>query len=55
MNIKDSDVKGSGFGVGFYFRPTEKLDISVAYRSPVDMKAEQGWLLSIHLNHYFRL
>lgn len=42
MNIKDSKAKGHGFGLGFYFRPNEKLDISIAYRSPVDMKADNG-------------
>lgn len=42
MNIKDSKAKGHGFGLGFYFRPNDKLDISIAYRSPVDMKADNG-------------
>lgn len=42
MNIKDTEAKGHGFTMGFYFRPDEKLDLSVAYRSPVDMKAEKG-------------
>lgn len=42
MNIKDTNAKGHGFGVGFYFRPSEKLDVSLAYRSPVDMKADNG-------------
>ncbi|MDO4763126.1 MAG: outer membrane protein transport protein [Flavobacteriaceae bacterium] len=44
MNIKDNEAKGHGFGLGFYFKPNEKWDISVAYRSPVDMKAENGML-----------
>lgn len=42
MNLKDDKAKGQGFGLGFYFRPDEKLDVSIAYRSPVDMKAENG-------------
>jgi long-chain fatty acid transport protein len=42
LNIRDEEATGKGFGLGFYFRPNEKLDVSVAYRSPVDMKAENG-------------
>lgn len=42
MNIKDEKAKGNGFGLGFYFQPDEKWDVSVAYRSGVDMKAESG-------------
>ncbi len=42
LNIKDDKASGSGFGVGFYLRPTDKLDVSLAYRSPVDMKADAG-------------
>ncbi len=38
----DSDASGHGYGFGFYFRPDPKLDVSVAYRSPVDMKAKDG-------------
>jgi len=44
MNIKDTKANGHGFGVGFYFRPNENLDISIAYRSPVDIKANNGTL-----------
>lgn len=42
INLKDSNAKGHGMGLGFYFRPNNKLDISIAYRSPVDMKADNG-------------
>lgn len=42
MNLKDEKATGHGFGIGFYFRPDKDLDISIAYRSPVDMKAEKG-------------
>ncbi len=44
MNIRDTKAKGHGFGLGFYFRPNENLDISIAYRSPVDIKANNGTL-----------
>jgi long-chain fatty acid transport protein len=42
ININDDKASGHGYGFGFYFRPDEKLDVSVAYRSPVDMKAKNG-------------
>jgi len=42
LNLKDEKASGSGFGLGFYFRPSEKLDVSIAYRSPIDMEAEKG-------------
>ncbi|MDN5479975.1 MAG: outer membrane protein transport protein, partial [Chryseobacterium sp.] len=42
LNIKDEKASGSGYGFGFYFRPDPKLDVSIAYRSPVDMKAKKG-------------
>jgi long-chain fatty acid transport protein len=42
LNLKDSKATGSGFGFGFYFQPDSKLDVSIAYRSPVDMKAKNG-------------
>lgn len=42
LNINDDKATGKGFGVGFYFRPSEKVDVSIAYRSPVDMKADNG-------------
>jgi long-chain fatty acid transport protein len=42
INLQDSQAKGSGFGFGFYFQPDSKWDVSVAYRSPVDMKADNG-------------
>ncbi|UZT96504.1 outer membrane protein transport protein [Chryseobacterium fluminis] len=42
LNIKDEKASGSGYGFGFYFRPDPKLDVSIAYRSPVDMKAKNG-------------
>src|SRR5690606_8656650 len=42
LNIKDDEASGTGFGLGFYFRPSDKLDVSIAYRSPVDMNADAG-------------
>ncbi len=42
LNLKDDKASGSGFGVGFYLQPTDKLDVSIAYRSPIDMEAENG-------------
>lgn len=42
LNLNDDKASGSGFGVGFYFQPNDKLDVSIAYRSPIDMEAENG-------------
>ncbi|ASK31388.1 aromatic hydrocarbon degradation protein [Chryseobacterium sp. T16E-39] len=42
ININDEKASGHGYGFGFYFRPEDKLDVSIAYRSPVDMKAKKG-------------
>lgn len=42
VNLKDEKASGHGYGFGFYFRPDPKLDVSVAYRSPVDVKAKKG-------------
>jgi len=42
LNINDEKATGSGFGVGFYLKPSSNLDLSFAYRSPVIMKADNG-------------
>ncbi|MBB4806767.1 long-chain fatty acid transport protein [Chryseobacterium defluvii] len=42
LNINDDKASGHGYSFGFYFRPDPKLDMSIAYRSAVDMKAEDG-------------
>ena len=42
LNLLDDEATGHGFGFGFYFQPDSKWDVSVAYRSPVDMKAKKG-------------
>lgn len=42
LEIDDTDAHGLGFNVGAYFRPSEKVNIGLAYRSKVDMKANYG-------------
>lgn len=42
LEIDDQDAHGLGFNVGAYFRPTEKINIGLAYRSGIDMKANKG-------------
>lgn len=42
LNLYDDQATGNGFGFGFYFQPDSKWDVSVAYRSPVDMEAKEG-------------
>ena len=42
LNINDEKATGSGFGVGFYLKPSSNIDLSIAYRSPVIMKADNG-------------
>lgn len=42
LNIKDEKASGQGYGFGFYFQPDDKWDVTVAYRSPIDMKAKNG-------------
>lgn len=42
LNILDDKASGTGFGIGFYFQPDKNWDVSIAYRSPVDMKANNG-------------
>ncbi|MET0572303.1 MAG: outer membrane protein transport protein [Pedobacter agri] len=42
VNINDEKASGHGYGFGFYFRPDPKLDVSIAYRSAIDMKAKTG-------------
>ena len=42
LNILDEKASGQGFGFGFYFQPDSNWDVSVAYRSPIDMDAENG-------------
>lgn len=42
LHIEDKKASGQGFGLGFYMKPDENWDISVAYRSPVNVKADNG-------------
>lgn len=42
VNLNSEDASGQGYGFGFYFKPDDKFEASVAYRSPVDMKAEDA-------------
>lgn len=42
LEIDDSDANGTGFNIGAFFKPTPKLQIGLAYRSKVDMKAKEG-------------
>jgi len=42
LEIEDTDAHGLGFNVGAYFRPSQKVNIGLAYRSKVDMKANYG-------------
>jgi len=42
LNINDEKATGHGYSFGFYFRPDPNLDVSISYRSPVDMKADNG-------------
>ena len=42
FNINDEKATGSGFGGGYYLKPATNLDLSIAYRSAVIMKAENG-------------
>lgn len=42
LEIDDADAHGLGFNVGAYFRPSQKLNVGLSYRSKVDMKANYG-------------
>ncbi|MDD3771535.1 MAG: outer membrane protein transport protein [Weeksellaceae bacterium] len=42
LEIEDTDAHGLGFNVGAYFRPSERVNIGLAYRSPIDMRANYG-------------
>ncbi|MDR1876394.1 MAG: outer membrane protein transport protein [Flavobacteriaceae bacterium] len=42
MILEDKDATGNGFNLGMYFKPTKNLDISIAYRSRIDMDAVHG-------------
>lgn len=42
LEIEDTDAHGLGFNIGAYFRPSERVNVGLAYRSPIDMRANYG-------------
>lgn len=42
LEIDETDAHGLGFNVGVYFKPSDKVNVGLAYRSKVDMKAVDG-------------
>lgn len=42
MKLKADGAPGYGYNLGMYFKPTKDLDVSVAYRSGVKIKAKKG-------------
>jgi len=42
LELDATEASGTGFNLGAYFKPSNKLDISVGYRSNVDMKVTGG-------------
>jgi len=42
LQLKNTDASGNGFNIGMYFKPTDKLDVSIAYRSLVNMEVKDG-------------
>lgn len=42
LEIDDQDAHGLGFNIGAYFRPSERVNVGLAYRSGIDMKANYG-------------
>lgn len=42
LEIDDQDAHGLGFNIGAYFRPSKTVNIGLAYRSGIDMKANYG-------------
>lgn len=42
LELEDDDAHGLGFNIGTMFRPTEKWNVALAYRSNVDAKANYG-------------
>lgn len=42
MTIKDNYATGQGFNIGMYFKPTDKLDVSIAYRTNIDVDVVKG-------------
>jgi len=42
LEIDDQDAHGLGFNIGAYFRPSDRVNVGLAYRSGIDMKANYG-------------
>ncbi len=42
LEIDDTDAHGLGFNIGAYFKPSDRVNVGLAYRSKVDMKAHKG-------------
>lgn len=42
LNLYDDKASGTGYSFGFYMQPDNKWDISISYRSGIDMKADPG-------------
>jgi len=42
LEIEDDDAHGLGFNLGAMFRPSDKMNVALAYRSNVDAKANYG-------------
>lgn len=42
LEIESTEGKGSGFNVGAYIKPHEKVTVGIAYRSKVQMEVENG-------------
>ncbi|MDD3458131.1 MAG: outer membrane protein transport protein [Weeksellaceae bacterium] len=42
LEINDTDAHGLGFNIGAYIKPSDRVNIGLAYRSKVDMKANYG-------------
>lgn len=42
LEIDDTDAHGLGFNLGAYFKPSDRVSFGLAYRSPIDMKANKG-------------
>lgn len=42
MKLVDKNATGNGYNVGMYIRPIKNLDVSIAYRSNIDIHAVNG-------------
>lgn len=42
LNLFDDKASGTGYSFGFYMQPDSDWDVSISYRSAIDMKADPG-------------